>query len=146
MSHLRAERKFPFEKLTKYPHMKPADVKIWERFLDKHPDGFIEVAYDVPVGNFRPSSEKLSEEYQRDREFLGRYMIDVVGFTKNSIAIIEIKPEAGATALGQALMYKDLYIRDYAPRKPVLGVIITDEILPDMKLMCDKHEIEIIIV
>ncbi len=44
------EGRFPFKILAKYPHMKPEDIAVWERFINKNPGYFDTVDYDVHLG------------------------------------------------------------------------------------------------
>lgn len=113
--------------------MFPLDIPIWERFVDSFGADFLGFDYDVKVGSGTPPVEGLRPKYRRMQRILSRYRIDVVGFKSNAIWIIETKPEAGTIALGQVDFYTTLYKRDYEPKLPVVGAIITDRILPDME-------------
>src|SRR5574342_442583 len=89
------------KKLHKYPHMFALDIAIWDRFLDRFGDEFLGVDYDVKVGSGTEPVEGLGEEYRRMQGILSKYRIDAVGYTRNTICIIEVKPNARTTALGQ---------------------------------------------
>lgn len=141
-----AEGRFEYKLLSKYPHLNKYDAAIWNRFIVDYPDKFLRVDYDVVVGKTRKDATELKEEWQRNRDYLGKYKIDVVGYTENSIYIIEIKPKAAAKALGQIIMYDYLYQRDYKPQKQTIATIITDELMPDMDELCNEHNIKLYIV
>ena len=121
--------------------MKPRDMAIWERFISQNPDRFQSVEYDVHVGDPRDNDENLSAEMQRDREALGRRKIDVVAYDSGHIHIIEVKPNAGATALGQAIMYDYLYTRDHKPKLETIATIVTDVASPNLQDLCNEHNI-----
>lgn len=112
--------------------MKPADVEIWERFLREWPDKYNTVQYDVPCGSGPEFDTLITDETGAHDEALYKRKIDVVGFTRDTIDIIEVKPRAGSSAIGQVLMYRDLYIKDYKPPRVPNCVIITDEITSDV--------------
>ena len=135
--------RFKFELSSWYPHLKMHDIVIWERFIMAHPDFFESCDYDVVVGDFRGADIKLEPEWQADREYLGKYKIDVIGYREENIYIIEIKPKAGAKALGQIIMYDALYTRDFKPEGPTIAMIITDELMPNMQDLCQEHAIMI---
>ena len=128
--------RFPFKKLAKYPHLRPEDIKVWEAFIDSHPDFYSSVDYDVKVGEGRDYSSKPDDVFRKDLELLSKKRIDVVGYRNNVIDVIELKPKAGPRALGQAVSYASLYRLTFKPEKNVLPVIITDEEIPDMRSLC----------
>ena len=137
---------FPAEKLTRYPHMFPLDIAIWERFLDEHGSDFTGFDYDTKVGSGTKSPDDFGDNYRRMQEILSKYRIDVVGYKSDAIWIIETKPEAGTVAIGQVETYTRLYTRDFKPSKKVVGCIVTDRELPDMRYLCQQKGFEYFIV
>ena len=127
-----------YKKLLKYPHLGPEDSAIWDRFIEKNPGVYRSVEYDVKVGEGRDYSGLPEDEYSADLKFLSKKRIDVVGFTDKEIHVIELKPSAGLSALGQALGLSELYRKAVPTDKRVVGVVITDQILPDMEALCAK--------
>ena len=137
---------FPFEKRNWYPHMMPADVLIWERFISLHHAAYDWVEYDVKVGSVPdfvkddpdPSIKKQAPLYERK--------IDVVGHLGREIDIIELKPRAGMSTLGQVKGYVALYKRDIEPSAKLNALIITDELMPDMAELAKVERVGIIVV
>lgn len=138
--------RFGYEHLHKYPHLTPQDIKIWDRFIDKYPFFFTLVDYDVCVGGCRECPHELNEPTEKNRQYLGKYKIDVVGYKQDKIFICEVKPQASGKALGQAIMYDYLYTRDFNPQVPTQAAIITDDALPDMAELCAEHNIALFVV
>lgn len=138
--------RFEPKKLFRYPHMFPLDIAIWVRFLDKFGDNYIGFDYDVKVGSGTEPTEGLSKEYHRMQQILSKYRIDCVGYDDAHIYIIEVKPEAGTVALGQIEAYTRLFKRDYKPTKKIVGMIVTDRELPDMKYLAKAKGIKYYIV
>lgn len=128
---------FPYAKLRKYPHMKPLDVAIWERFIEKYPDMYTEVQYDFNVGDPPPFNTLNHDGEDLNQDMLYRLKIDVVGRNADGIDIIEIKPNANASTIGQVQGYKALYKRDEEPKEPVRMVIITDRKNPNFEFLCE---------
>ena len=144
MPHDKAE--YPYGKLSKYPHMKPADVLLWERFIEKYPNAYDTCEYDVWIGTPPPFDTTVNLETGGDVEGLYRLKIDVVAHTGGRIDVIELKPRARLSSLGQVKGYARLYARDLKPTGELRPVIITDTLFPDMPELCKIEGIELIIV
>ena len=124
--------RFKFKKLAKYPHMKPEDVAVWERFIEKKGSFFDSVDYDMAVGNGRPQRSDLPENIRRDGKILTQRKIDVVGYNDLGISIVEIKPIADARALGQIEMYFDLFVAVLGGEGEIFKMVIAGDIEPDL--------------
>lgn len=136
---------FNYEKRYWYPHMKPYDRAIWERFIEANPDKFIKVAYDVCVGTGSPANPIVSEQTGGDVYKLYQRKIDVVAFDDKATHIIELKPEAGPSSVGQVLFYKMLFVEDFKPEFIPRCVIITDKLLPGMARFAELYDVNIIV-
>jgi len=137
---------FKYELRTNYPHMKPRDVAIYERFVIKYPELYKEVQYDFHVGDkpeFDTSIEGIADAKQY---MLYQLKIDVLGHTDNRIDILEIKPSAGPATIGQVQGYKALYLRDEKPNKNVGMVIVTNEEKLNMRFLCQQAGVTLYIV
>lgn len=130
--------KFPYRRYLKYPHLRPEDVRIWDEFIDSNPKFFEEVEYDVKVGQGREYPEAPEGPIKEDLIYLSKKRIDVVGFKDSEIWVIELKPKAGMSAIGQALSLAELYRDETPPDKVVLPTVITDEEIPDSRDLCYK--------
>jgi hypothetical protein len=137
---------FEFKKGYWYPHMKPRDVAIWERFIDAKPVEYEKCQYDVGVGDVPEFIQNASSvEGQRMGE-LYKLKIDVLGYLGDTIDLIEVKPSAGASTIGQVLGYVTLYNRDYKPTKKIQPVILTDELRPNMEFLCKENGVTLYVV
>ena len=119
------------------------DIAIWERFLDDHAADFDGFDYDVKVGSGTEAPESFGDNYKRMVEILSKYRIDAIGYTRNAIHIIEVKPEAATIAIGQIALYSRLYKRDFNPSRRIVGTIVTDRELPDIKFFTEEKGIEL---
>lgn len=134
--------KMEYKKLLKYPHLKKEEAEIWSRFIDKYPDAFESVDYDVLVGAGAQVEEGETEAMRREIEYLTKKKIDVVGFKGDEISVIEIRQRAGLDIVGKVVAYVELY-RDIAPTdKKLVGVLITDAKMPDVAELCEKFGIK----
>lgn len=124
---------YPPELLRKYPHMMANDIAIWERFLISPNNIFDGFSYDIHVGTGRGYTELDPEWKVKLAKALTCFRIDAVGWRGTSATIIEVKPFAGLSALGQILAYAHLWQVDF-PDKPLRALlIVTDSTTDDVK-------------
>ena len=125
--------------------MKPADVAIWERFIEKNPEAYDYCYYDFWVGSPPPFNPIVNEETEGSVDGLYRRKIDVVAHKGKEIDIIELKPKAGLSAIGQVKGYATLYTRDEKPAVRVQPVIITDQLSADILHVAATEGVKILI-
>jgi hypothetical protein len=90
------------------------DKLIWDRFILKFPDRFESVDYDFRVGEGEQLVLPLDENYQRMVKMLTQLRIDVIGWIGDKPTIVEVKPRAVTSALGQLQGYKILFLREFS--------------------------------
>lgn len=136
--------KVPYGPRYKYPHMMPADVLLWERFMAAYPNTYSAVSYDVVVGDGADFDVSGADVGQGSQERLYKLKIDVVGYRAGKTDIIELKPLAGNSAVGQVLAYAMHYARLYPDTSIISPVIITDRMLNDIKLFAVTQKVRVI--
>ena len=122
------------------------DVAIWERFISARPDFWETVDYDLAIGTGAPIAPGTEENMARDKKILTQYKIDVVGYRGNAVDIVELKPNAGASAIGQVKSYETLYKNYINPDAKTRAIIITDTARADVALLAYKMGVVIYIV
>ena len=137
---------YPYGKRNWYPHMMPEDVAIWERFMQQFPDMYDSCEYDVKVGQPPEFVTGHDDEAMRAQAPLYQRKIDVVGYKGDQIDIIELKPRASTSALGQVNGYRHLYMRDYTPPETPKAVVITDQLLPEMDELAAAAGVQLVVV
>jgi len=137
---------FKYEKGYWYPHLQPRDKEIWERFIEKYPDMYKMVQYDFRVGDPPPFNTLNDDGEDWNQDALYRLQIDVVGHKDGKIDVIELKPNAGPSTIGQIKGYKALYERDEEIKDSVGAVIITDVLRPNMEWLCKQEGVVLVIV
>ncbi len=137
---------FNYELRPSYPHMNVRDVEIWNRFIDKFPGAYNNVQYDFHIGDAPGFNTLMDDGEDKNQDMLYRLRIDVVGHTDKQIHILEIKPSAGPSTIGQVESYAHLYERDEEPSKPVVPVIVTDKENPNMAYLCKVKNVLLIVV
>lgn len=137
---------YSYSKRSKYPHMSVADTEIWNRFILKYPEAYERMQYDFHVGDAPPFNPFMDDGEDKNQDMLYRLRIDAIGHNGENVDLIELKPNAGATAIGQIRSYKTLYERDYHDKGKVNMVIITDTLKPNMDFLCTQDGIRLFIV
>lgn len=135
---------FPFEIRTFYPHMMPRDVHIWEKYIKANPGLFLSCDYDVPIG---PTPDWLDDEKDAEKArqgFLYRKKIDVVAFAPDYIALIEVKPSAGSSALGQILGYELLFRQDFPNAPRTVPMVVTNQCQNGYKDIFPKMGVQLV--
>ena len=138
--------RFKLEKLSKYPHLRPEDVAIWERFIAAHPEAYDSVDYDVRVGEGAPTPPEAPPEIADDFHTLTQKRIDVVAHRPGEIWIIEVRPRADQTALGNLMGYRTLYQRQFSPAETVKLMVITDRIGDDDRMIFMTAGVPVVVV
>lgn len=106
--------------------MKPADIHIWEKFIRANAGFFDSVDYDVPVGDLPEWLDHENDSHAASQAILYKKKIDVVGYIRDEIWLVELKPFAGSGALGQILTYEILYKREHKGTETIRPCVITN--------------------
>ena len=135
-----------YGKKSWYDNLRENETEIWNRFIEKYPDAYDEVIYNLHLGEGAVIPTGTEENVARDFKLLTQYKVDVVGFNQNGVDIIEIKPYAGASAIGQVISYSELYKKGVDPSATPNLVILTDQLRPDTEILAKTLNIKIIVV
>jgi hypothetical protein len=126
--------------------MKPADILLWELFLDKYPNVYDECIYDFPLGTGATIPGETQENIAQDYKVLTQWKADVVAFRGGFVDVIEVKPNAGISTIGQVKAYAQLYDELDESTMPVAPVILTNVIRPDMERLCKLSGVRLVVV
>ncbi len=132
--------------MAEFPHMLPGDVELWKRFLFDYGKYFEKFDYDVRVGEGIPVDPAWPENIKVAAKLLTQKRIDAIGYHREEVWIFEVKPDAGLSALGQLLGYRDLYVKQFGEPKKLYLAIVTDRINPDEEYLFKKNGIRIYVV
>jgi hypothetical protein len=130
----------------RYEHMMREDFDTWTTFLQSKEMILNEVWYDVHVGRVMEVPEGLPEYMHVQALAISRKRIDVVGRTENELWIIEVKPYANMQAIGQVLIYEDLFCREFELKLPTRTVIVASASDMDIIEGAAKYGVKIITV
>ena len=123
----------------------PEDTKVWTRFLTTQQFNIKEVWYDVHVGTEAVIAGNIDPLTVRISRGLTRKRIDVVARVGGGFWVIEVKPRAGMAALGQAIIYTKLFIREMRPEGAVVPMVIADSVDPDIVDQIDGLGVGVIV-
>jgi hypothetical protein len=111
---------------------------IINKLLEKN-DNLLNGSVDYEVRLALPKEQKEPQISKYTPHALWQREADLVVKTKREIRIVEIKPKCyNANAVGELLLYRFLYELNYKPDKPIVLWIITEDIAPDIKLLCRR--------
>lgn len=125
----------------KYPHMGFQDRAVWTGVLERWPGRIDRVWYDVKVGTPSDMGSDCSPADLRLGEGMGCKRIDVVCRIGGRMYVVEVKPYGNHAALGQVLLYEDLFRARY-PRYANVGMVIACASLDqDMANVCARYHV-----
>lgn len=119
---------------------------VWERFIELNPNKKWRMDYDVKVGIGRLPQEELEEKYKKDWRDLTRKRIDAVAWSENNVFLIELKPRAGLSAIGQILGYSELWADLHDNDRRVRKAVICHSSDPDTLRVAEEAGVEIVIL
>jgi hypothetical protein len=120
----------PYKLFPKYPGLRPRDEVIWDDFIDKNPSAFEYVYYNVHLGEPASTDRDKLEMQQNGSYEVSQWCVDVLAYADNVPYVIEVKPDAGAGSLGQALAYREILIAEGRITPNAVSVVLTNQISP----------------
>ena len=124
------EAKRPYKLEHGYPGLRLRDEVIWDAFILANPSAFQSVAYDVHVGEPAANAQERVRMMAIGAYEVSQWCVDVIAWDGSKEYVIEIKPNAGAGALGQALAYCELLVEAGLVGPSAVPVVLTDVISP----------------
>ena len=106
---LKRTRRVPF------PHMGPADARVWRAALQAGLMPADRYEYDVRLGGKAAGLVPAEHEHAEMWAELLRKRVDVVAWRGDVPWIVEVKPIASFAALGQCLGYRSLWMAERRP-------------------------------
>ncbi len=115
------------------PGMSKLDTKIWQRFRPENCKDWIRVYYNCRVGTGGPVPEGLKPVEVLMWLMLTMFRIDAVVEKAGEIWLVEVRSNAARSALGSCILYKQLWDLDPGINIPAVSVVVTDNLIPQMK-------------
>lgn len=127
-----------------FPHMGPEDTKVWQRFITAFPEAYDTVSYDIKIGPVPSFVTRDEQNIGGNISNLYRRKIDVVGFKGNNVDIIEVKPTAGMSTVGQILGYLMHWQNEIGENIKANPVIVCSEAALDVHMLAERNGVKII--
>lgn len=116
----------------KYPGLLPREILILNAWFKLHEADYDRYDFNVRVGKGSDPGPAWPEEIRRMAIMNTQKRLDMVAYKGSSATIAEIKDRAGASAIGQLLVYRPLFQADHPEYgKPAL-LLITNRMSPDL--------------
>lgn len=113
-------------------HMARRDLPLWYRFLDNHATDYIGFFYDTALGDGTDPGPDEPEEYRYGYIRLTRLRADAIGSDPKGWTLFEVRPNAGAGALGALVTYRALWNIDPPDNRSLRPLLITDRLRPEL--------------
>ena len=128
------------------PHMAPRDLPLWRRYRQSTARFWTAVYFDVALGEGAPlptnGSRLTLDMWQR----ITRQRADVVTLSRAGWTIVELRPNAGPSALGTILSYRVLWKADPPDRRPLAILLVTNQTTQDLELAATKLGVPLLMV
>jgi len=131
--------------MSRYPHMMDLDTLVWTAYLAGDHPPISRVWYDLHVGDPIQVPPDSPPGLLAIADGTGMKRIDVVALVMNTLWIIELKPYGNHAALGQVILYADLFRRRYGSRTPIVPTIICDTGDDDVAHVAESLKIQYIV-
>lgn len=126
-----------------YPAMSTGDRPLWEAYLTEHGPRYVGIAYNVTVGGAEAPPSIEAQEMRRAWRFNTSKRIDALAFRQDAIHLIEVRVNAGPTAIGSLITYRHLLAEVLADARPVSLLLVTNIIAPDTRRVAEAQGITI---
>jgi len=126
--------------------MLKTDIPVWWRFVEQYELYIKEIYYDVEVGGIALTPEQQKDPIWRAWQRDVAKRIDALCVTDRGLWIVEVSKIPSIRALGQLLLYKELWREDPKLPGPVELLLVCEDIDADMLSPLAKAGIKPILV
>ncbi len=129
---------------SKYKHMLPTEVRLWDRFIEEHglPEG--EIEYDCHLGEGAEVDPSWPGWMTKVVKTLSTHRVDVLVRRQKEVLIVELKVVAGMGTVGQLVGYEALYLRQFGMDRPVSLLCVCERMEADMRAVFGFYEIGVV--
>jgi len=136
--------KYEYSVQNWYHGMSPRECRVWTAFIQKFPDRFDSVDYNVRVGSGSIAPEPFEQQYPGLWKLLTQKRIDAVGWNEDIPTIVEVKDEARSTALGELITYSTLYKETFSINFDVPLLLVCVLVDPDLVSLFAERNVEVV--
>ncbi|MGB9772309.1 MAG: hypothetical protein ACPLX7_10115 [Candidatus Kapaibacteriota bacterium] len=133
---------FNYEPRPKYPHLDPISNILVTKFIEKNPDKYKYMGFDIPVGIAGRKLLQANDPLEFDWLKLTAKKIDVIFISDEEILLTEVKPKLNFQTLGQILGYTILFMEKYTTKARIKPAVLFSEKDEDILELLQKNDIE----
>jgi hypothetical protein len=126
--------------------MAPGDVRVWREALRLGLVKADRFEYDVRLGGAGADLVEREHPHLRMWETLLKKRVDVVAWSGSHATIIEVKPVASFSALGQAVGYRFLWGRERAGRGGFRVAVVCAIVDPDLAPVFRLQQVDLVVL
>lgn len=128
------------------PHLSPEDLALWRRWRPLHERDYEGFHFDVRLITPQALPPDLEPNIRRMWLMNTAKRIDVLGVKRDRLDIIELRDNAGLSAIGQLLGYWARLSKEPIVDRPLHMLLVTNRLDPDVVEAARLHSIEVEIV
>lgn len=129
-----------------YPHMARRDRDLWESYLRQYAQDWFGFAYDVALGGLDIEDPDATDAQRLGWRYSTAEKIDVVANRGDEHWLIEVKPNARLSSMGQVLGYLVLAQREPWTTLPLVPCVLSDNMSIDVRWACKQFGVQVILV
>lgn len=130
----------------RYPGMLPREIIVWRQWLKLHEHEYDHFDYNTRIGQGHDPGPTWPENYRRMAIMNSQKRVDVVGWKGQEPTIIEVKDRAGASAIGQLVTYKPIWVQTFPDLPPPRLALVVNRLQPDILPIIQVAGIQLFIV
>lgn len=129
-----------------FPGMLPREIAIWKAWLKLHESEYSNYQYNVRVGQGVDPGPGYDDATRKGAILNSQKRLDVVAWQDVVPTIFEVKFNAGASAVGQLVVYKPLWAAAY-PLVPLTHLaLVTNQLQADIQPSLTQQGITLFVV
>ena len=130
----------------KYPGLMPRECVLLAAWLRQHEAEYDRFDYNVRIGAGVDPGPSWSDDIRRMAVANSQLRIDAIAWNGNSPTLIEVKDEAGPTAIGQLLSYDAVWQADNPGTPTPALILVTDHLQANMGTVAQARGIRVDLV
>ncbi|MBA7624087.1 hypothetical protein ES703_31491 [subsurface metagenome] len=139
-------REFSIEWRGDPPHMLPADIPVWYRFLEKWGTEFKALYYDVYLGGPWLTPDQEKDPMWRMWRANTAKRADAIAELEDEIWIIEVSTAPEMRSLGQLITYSSLWLEDPKIDKLERLVLVCQHLDKDVTAAAGKFGVQVYVL
>lgn len=116
-----------------YPGLTWVESRVMAAWIDAHSSEWDQIEFNVRLGSGVGAQPDLLPEFQRMAHLLSQKRADAIVARQDQVRILEIKNRITPIVVGELMVYRDLYVREFPGDRPVTLGAVGRAIVPDIQ-------------